>query len=555
MTDHTAEAYVLEAHDVTVRFGGLTALSEVSIRVPRGEIIGLLGPNGAGKSTLLGVLSGDVTPKSGRVTLDGRSVTRTPPQNRVRLGLARTFQHPEVYGELTVWQHLALAYRLRRQPSRVWSDPFTGRFLRACAPEDKDIAQLLSALGLAEVAHTPLANLPLGVSRLVELGRALATEPSVVMLDEPSSGLDAEESKRLAAVLTSIVADRGTSFLLVEHDVEMVFGLSSRVSVLDFGSLIAEGTPPEVQADARVRSAYLGELAPAESVADPAELVAGPGESVAGPVPSVAGPVPSVARPAGFAVGSAAGSPADVLLEVRGLRVKYGNAVALGGLSLTAARGSVTALLGSNGAGKSTLARALVGLVPAAAGTIHFDGADISRMSPRQINKLGLAYLPEGRGVFPTLTVNENLSMAVQRLPANERSAAIDHAVELFPVLGERRRQLAGTLSGGQQQMLSLARVLARAPRLLIADEVSIGLAPVIVDEVFAALKRAIADGVSVILIEQFVHRALELADTCHIMRRGSVVWSGAAADARAEVIEHYLGSDIEPDALSGAFG
>jgi branched-chain amino acid transport system ATP-binding protein len=536
MTDQTtgAEDCVLEAHDVTVRYGGLTALSEVSIRVPRGAIIGLLGPNGAGKSTLLGVLSGDVTPKSGQVSLDGRNVTRTPPQNRVRLGLARTFQHPEVYGELTVWQHLALAYRLRRQPSRVWSDPFTGRFLRASAAEDKDIAQLVSALGLAEVAHTPLANLPLGVSRLVELGRALATEPSVVMLDEPSSGLDAEESKRLAAVLKYIVADRGTSFLLVEHDVEMVFGLSSRVSVLDFGSLIAEGTPQDVQADARVRSAYLGELAPAESAALPA--------------------TPPAARPAGPPAGLPA-TAGDVLLEVRGLQVKYGNAVALGGVSLTAPRGSVTALLGSNGAGKSTLARALVGLVPASAGTIHFDGTDISRMSPRQINKLGLAYLPEGRGVFPTLTVNENLSMAVQRLPAAERSAAIDHAVELFPVLGERRRQLAGTLSGGQQQMLSLARVLARAPRLLIADEVSLGLAPVIVDEVFAALKRAITDGVSVILIEQFVHRALELADTCHIMRRGSVVWSGAASDARAEVIEHYLGSDIEPDALSGVFG
>jgi ABC-type branched-subunit amino acid transport system ATPase component len=534
MRDQTAgiEPCVLEAHDVTVRYGGLTALSEVSVRVPRGAIIGLLGPNGAGKSTLLGVLSGDVTPKSGQVSLDGRDVTRTAPQNRVRLGLARTFQHPEVYGELTVWQHLALAYRLRRQPSRVWSDPFTGRFLRASAAEDKDIAQLVSALGLAEVAHSPLANLPLGVSRLVELGRALATEPSVVMLDEPSSGLDAEESKRLAAVLKSIVADRGTSFLLVEHDVEMVFGLSSRVSVLDFGSLIAEGTPQGVQADARVRSAYLGELAPAESAAPAAR------------------PAESACRPAGLPV-----TASDVLLDVRDLVVKYGNAVAVGGLSLMAARGSVTALLGSNGAGKSTLARALVGLVPASAGTIHFDGTDISRMPPRQINKLGLAYLPEGRGVFPTLTVNENLSMAVQRLPAVERSAAIDHAVELFPVLGERRRQLAGTLSGGQQQMLSLARVLARAPRLLIADEVSLGLAPVIVDEVFAALKRAIADGVAVILIEQFVHRALELADTCHIMRRGSVVWSGAASDARAEVIEHYLGSDIEPDALSGVFG
>jgi branched-chain amino acid transport system ATP-binding protein len=523
MSDQTADTgpCVLEAHDVTVRFGGLTALQDVNIRVPRGAITGLLGPNGAGKSTLLGVLSGDVTSKSGHVSINGLDVTSAAPQKRVRLGLARTFQHPEVYGELTVWQHLALAYRLRTKPSRVWSDPITGRFLRTSGPEDKDIAQLVSALGLDDVMHTPLANLPLGVSRLVELARALATKPSVVMLDEPSSGLDAEESKRLAAVLKYIVAGSGTSFLLVEHDVEMVFGLSSRVSVLDFGSLIAEGTPQEVQADARVRSAYLGELAPATPATRPAERSAEAG---------------------------------DVLLEVRDLQVKYGNVVALDGMSLTAARGSVTALLGSNGAGKSTLARVLAGLVPASAGTIHFDGTDISGMSASRISKLGLAYLPEGRGVFPTLTVNENLSMAVQRLPAAERNAAIDHAVLLFPVLGERRKQLAGTLSGGQQQMLSLARVLARAPRLLIADEISLGLAPVIVDEVFDALERAIADGVSVILIEQFVHRALELADTCHIMRRGSVVWSGAASDARAEVLEHYLGSDIEPAALAEVF-
>jgi ABC-type branched-subunit amino acid transport system ATPase component len=516
--DDKAGACVLDAHDVTVQFGGLTALRDVSIQVAKGTIVGLLGPNGAGKSTLLGVLSGDVMPKSGRVSLGGLDVTRVTPQRRVRLGLARTFQHPEVYGELTVWQHLALAHRMRANPARIWSDPLTGRFLRAQEPENRDIAPLLSALGLSDDAHTPLANLPLGVSRLVELGRALATGPEVVLLDEPSSGLDAEESKRLGAVLRQIT-ERGTSFLLVEHDIELVLGLSSRVSVLDFGTLIAEGTPQAVQADQRVRSAYLGELAPTAPSARTSER-------------------PGAKRP------SATG---EVLLDVRDLKVRYGNAVALDGLSLTAARGSVTALLGSNGAGKSTLARALAGLVPPAAGTMRFGGTDISRLTASRINRLGLAYLPEGRGVFPTLTVNDNLAMAVQRLPAAERGAAIEHAVSLFPVLGERRKQVAGTLSGGQQQMLSLARVLARAPRLLIADEISLGLAPVIVDEVFEGLERAIAEGISVILIEQFVHRALQLADSCHIMRRGRVVWHGAASEARAEVLEHYLGSDAEP--------
>lgn len=516
---------VLEARDVTVRYGGLTALEDVAIAVPAGTIVGLLGPNGAGKSTLLGVISGDVRAQQGAVSLAGADVSGSVQQERVRRGLARTFQHPEIYGELTVEQHFILAYRMRTAPSRLWSDPLTGRFLRQSAEEAEEIGSLLTALGLEEVARTPLVNLSLGVSRLVEIGRALATRPKVVLLDEPSSGLDSEESKLLAAVLRRIVTERGISFLLVEHDVEMVFGLSSWVYVLDFGRLIAQGTPQQVQSDARVRSAYLGEPATAQSDQAAHRSVA-------------AEAVRKVPRP-----------ERDVLLEVAGLRVKYGNATAIDDLALTARQGSVTALLGSNGAGKSTLARVLSGLVPPASGSITFDGTNIAGFGASRIHGLGLAYLPEGRGVFPTLTVSDNLRVAVHRLPGSERSDAIDRVIALFPVLGERQKQLAGTLSGGQQQMLSLARVLAGKPKLLIADEISLGLAPRVVDDVFEGLVRAIDDGVSVILIEQFVHRALELADTCYIMRRGRLVWSGAAASAGSEVLDHYLGAEMDASA------
>jgi branched-chain amino acid transport system ATP-binding protein len=237
------------------------------------------------------------------------------------------------------------------------------------------------------------------------------------------------------------------------------------------------------------------------------------------------------------------------ILEVSELCVKYADATALHEVSFAVRPRSVTALLGPNGAGKSSLARAVSGLVKAQSGRIRFDGADITSAPADRIRSLGLAYLPEGRGIFRSLTVEENLKVALHGVPKADHPVAIERAVELFPVLGERRRQTAGTLSGGEQQMLSLARVLTRQPRLLIADEISLGLAPLIVEEVFAGLQRVIDLDVSVVLIEQFVHRALAIADRCHVLRRGRLVWSGAASEAGTELVEHYLGgSNGAPD-------
>jgi len=234
--------------------------------------------------------------------------------------------------------------------------------------------------------------------------------------------------------------------------------------------------------------------------------------------------------------------PASDILSVSEVSLKYADATALYEVSISVAPGSVTALLGPNGAGKSSVARAVSGLVRAQSGRISFDGEDITNASADRIRRLGVAYLPEGRGVFRSLTVEENLRIALSGVPKAERATAIESAVALFPVLGDRRRQTAGTLSGGEQQMLSLARVLTRRPRLLIADEISLGLAPLIVEEVFAGLQRVIELGVSVVLIEQFVHRALAIADRCYVLRRGRVVWSGETSEAGADLVEHYLG-------------
>jgi len=235
------------------------------------------------------------------------------------------------------------------------------------------------------------------------------------------------------------------------------------------------------------------------------------------------------------------------LLDVRDLDVLYGPSQALFGVSVAVEAGTVVAVLGANGAGKSTLARAASGLVPRSAGSVQFDGQDITRASPHGIRKLGLTYIPEGRGIFPGLSVLDNLRMAVAQERRQDRAGAIERAIERFPVLGKRRTQRAGSLSGGEQQMLALARALAVSPKLIIADEMSLGLAPLVAESVFEGLDEARQAGITIVLTEQFVHRALAMADTCVILTRGRVGWSGPAAEAGEEVIERYLGEADAP--------
>jgi branched-chain amino acid transport system ATP-binding protein len=256
----TAATPRLEARGVTVRFGGLVALNDVDLAVPGESIVGLVGPNGAGKSTLFGVLSGLLRPTAGSVLMDGEDVTRSTPQKRAGRGLARTFQHPELFSSLTVREHLVLAYRMRHAKTRIWTDLITGRgFARPPKAETTRVDELIDALRLGRLQHDSVSGLPLGSARLLEIARALAVDPRVLLLDEPSSGLDVQETAEVAAVLRSVVNDHGVSLLLVEHDVELVLGMCDEVHVLDFGVKIAGGTPAQVRSDPAVRAAYLGE--------------------------------------------------------------------------------------------------------------------------------------------------------------------------------------------------------------------------------------------------------------------------------------------------------
>ncbi len=258
--DTITQAPLLTAEDVTVRFGGVVALDHVSLVVPVGSTVGLVGPNGAGKTTLFGVLSGLLRPRTGRVTMSGTDVTHRSPQARAHRGLARTFQRMELFTELTVREHLVLARRVREGRERLlgMARDMTGFGERPGPGENETVDGILELLGLDAVADRPALAVPLGTGRLLEVARALAAEPTVMLLDEPSSGLDVHETQQLGDALRRVRQDRGTAFVLVEHNVEFVLGLSDRVTVLDFGKVLVDGSPEEIRTSPEVQAAYFG---------------------------------------------------------------------------------------------------------------------------------------------------------------------------------------------------------------------------------------------------------------------------------------------------------
>jgi branched-chain amino acid transport system ATP-binding protein len=250
----------LDARGVSVRFGGVRALEDVSLRVQARQIVGLIGPNGAGKTTLFNAITGNLKPAAGRVHLFGHDVTDWPTHRRARLRVGRTFQRLELFGSLTVQENLVIGMEAQSPRGGLLSDvlalPST---VEQRAEAIERAAEVLAAVGLEEYADARAGDLPIGLSRMVELGRAVCSDPYLLLLDEPSSGLSREESLRLESLLRAARDDDGESILVVEHDMSFVMDLCDYLYVLDFGRLIAEGTPAEIQKDPVVQAAYLGE--------------------------------------------------------------------------------------------------------------------------------------------------------------------------------------------------------------------------------------------------------------------------------------------------------
>jgi len=512
---------LLDISGVSVRFGGLEALGEVSVGVDEGRVTGLIGPNGAGKTTLFNVVTGLQTPNAGRIVLDGKDLTTARPHRRAREGIGRTFQRLETFGTLSVRDNVLVAAEMRRGWSRE-------RFKPAV-----DTAECIERVGLDAVADELVDRLPTGTQRLVEVARALAAKPRVLLLDEPSAGLNEFETEALAKLLRELAGD-GLGILLVEHDMGLVMSASDQIYVLDFGRIIAVGNPEQVQSDPLVRAAYLGE-----------------GDEEAETPPDQRGLRDEIVvdlTPAGATRGDGRnGQPdAQAAIELVDVRAGYGAIDVLHGVSLRIEPKQVFALLGPNGAGKSTTLRVASGQLRPSDGTVRFEGQKVDGWSPDRLARAGLCTIPEGRGIFPNLTVLENLRMITYAGVSFHEIE--EHAYHRFPRLKERRKQVAGTLSGGEQQMLAMARAMATNPRVLLLDEVSMGLAPIVVEEIYEVVKRIATEEVAILIVEQFAHEVLDVADLAGIMLHGRVEFTGKPAEVNEALQHAYLGGSIEAE-------
>ena len=514
-------------------FGAFKALSNVNFGVEPNELVALIGPNGAGKTTLLNVLSGELTPQAGRVSFAGRDITSESPHRVVAQGLARTFQAAEPFQRLTVRENVMVGGVARHKLDLLSSLLGRGRVLIDSGILSADADTHLATVGLLDLADQPASMLTAGQRRLLCIARILASGAQMLVLDEPGAGLNDVEKRALGDIILSL-SEAGKTILFIDHDMPLVSRIARRIIVLDQGRIIANGEPARVRGDSRVLEAYLGQR--------------GAGSVKAMPV-----------RPP-------TGKP---LLEVSQMSVNYAGLAALDRISLGVGRGEIVALVGANGSGKSSLLRAIAGIEASTAERATFDGIELDGVSADRRVAQGISLVPEGRALFSSLTVLQNLAAgryarrraegfrhviwrsASERRQFEER---LDAVYKLFPILKERAQQFAGTLSGGQQQMLAIGRALMGDPQFLMLDEPSLGLAPQVLAEILRCVEKLRDEGLTILLVEQNVAAALAIADRGYVLANGRVVAEGPGRvlldDDR--LTEAYLGSNEPTSGDSG---
>jgi branched-chain amino acid transport system ATP-binding protein len=483
----------LAVSNLTKRFGGLVAVRDVGFEIKGGEILGLIGPNGSGKSTVMKLIMGIERPNAGSVRLDGAELAGMPSHRIARSGIGIVFQHSRPLHRQTVLENIKLAL-LPDSLMKLAAEPHV----------DAKAREIAERVGLCNVMHRHPATLPFADLRRMEMGKAIARDPKVVLVDEPFAGLTAAEVKIFSDIIDGFRRE-GRAVLLVDHNVKSVAALVDRVFAMYLGERIAEGSAEEVMRNETVRRVYLG------------------------------GAIETHVRC------EIAASTAPPVLEVKDVSVLYGKAQALERVSLRVHEKEFVSVVGLNGAGKTTLFNAISGLVPHA-GEIAWQGAPLRGRSPAAIARGGVVQCPETRELFGDLNVRENLDLGGNHLPAPARAKQLAWLYELFPRLREREAQAARTLSGGEQQMLAIARALMMQPKLLILDEPTLGLAPVILEQISKALEllRRTTD-ITVLLGEQNVTFALPHADRVYVLEHARIVWEGDPARFAAEMGTGYL--------------
>ncbi len=485
------EGPVLEVKNVEKRFGGIRAVKSVDLEVRNGEIHALIGPNGAGKTTTFNLISGMYLPDGGAVRLHDRDVSGLPAHLITRQGLARSFQITNLFEGLSIYENLRLSMQAQHPGHfNVWRDA------DGYAEVHAQTTELVKFLGLEGIEDIKGGDLSYGGQRLVDLGIALASKPQVLLLDEPLAGLSAAERERVSNLIQTIAAN--VPVLIVEHDIDRVLGFSHEVTVMNEGAVLMTGVPEEVRADQRVQEVYTGTGTPAVT-------------------------------------GRAVGGTENVatVLKVDRVNTFYGKSHILNDASLDIREGEIVALLGRNGAGKSTLLKSLAGLVPAASGSITFAGQELAGLAAPDIARAGVGYVPQGRGIFAGMTVAENLSLGRLARSTDGSQGVVwseQRILQMFPALKERYHTAADYLSGGEQQMLAVARALSGDVRLLLLDEPFEGLAPAVIEELFRIFDQLRRE-VPILIVEHNLDLVLALADRVFALERGTVFHEGPAEE------------------------
>jgi len=473
-----------------VRFGGLRAVQGVSLTLDPGEVVAVIGPNGAGKTTFVNALSGIAGGASveGSINFAGEELRKVRPTRRRARGLGRTFQHAELFPELSVAENVLVVNR--------W----------ATTSDRRRAHRLLASVGFQGLGHRRPTDLSFGPRKRTDLARAIAESPRLLILDEPFGGLDSEERSVLASHIRRLRAE-GVCVVIIDHVLDDLFAVADRVVAFDFGQLIAEGTPETILENPTVRSSYLGE-------------------------------VDLAAPPAGRS-----GQHDATVISLESVSHHYGGVRALEDIVLSVAKGTVLGVVGTNGAGKSTLGRILHG---------SLKPSDGSRTSQSRIS-----LVPEGRALFKTLSVRENLEVAAYASGIG-RARMRRRLAELTEWLPERVRTRmdvsAGALSGGEQQLVAIARALMAEPEVLILDEPALGLSPAMVNEVFSQINALAREGITTVILDQSLNRALKTCSEVVVLRQGEVVARGSSSvdGFAASAEEAYFGQVQETLAEEG---
>ena len=555
---------VLQVRNLNKSFNGLKAVDNISFDLHQGEVISIIGPNGSGKSTTINLISGFIKPDSGLIDIDSETVAGLSVPDISERGLARTFQNGRVFGALTVDENVALGFHKRLNAQRPFKElqrypivrwlSLLGETALALVPgpkshqENQDVNERVERevdrfkerLGSRRGDYT--YTLSYANRRRTEIARAHISEPKLLLLDEPTAGMNQSETAEVLQQLQHLKA-QGHTILLVEHKIELVTALSDHVIAMDGGRIIAYGEPDEVRNNPQVVESYLGkrrEIRKTTVATGQKDILAKQNAIEADDA------VAKVEEPAS----KSAEQREPALLTLDNVDIYYGQVHALQGVSIEVPKGAIVSLLGGNASGKSTTMKTILGLNHPKNGKLIYEGNDITQLSTRHRVQAGIAAVPEARRIFPAMTVEENLLTGAYTRPKGSNiDDDIAQMYERFPRLKERRAQQAGTMSGGEQQMLAFARVLMSHPKIICMDEPTMGLSPKLVEDVLEQIAKLRDElGVSVLMVEQQAELALSIADYGYVLQNGRIRLHGKASELlhNPAVQEAYLGGAVE---------